>query len=63
MDIKATLEVEIGPITDEELNFAIRHFEINCVAAKSTRRLYNETALDMLATNIEFFRNHNLKED
>lgn len=60
MDIKATLEVELGPVTEEELDFAINHFEINCAVAKTERKLYNETVLDILATCIEFFRTHGL---
>lgn len=57
--IKTQLESKIGPVTFEELEFAIEQFEINCDIAKRDkreRRLHDETFYDMLAANVDFRR-------
>lgn len=42
----------------EELAFAIEQFERNCEQARMGRRLPDAILLDMLSTNIDFYRRH-----
>jgi hypothetical protein len=56
--IKEKLESELGEITDEELVFAIDQFERN--NAIVGKKIFDDTAYDILSTNIDFFRRHNL---
>jgi hypothetical protein len=58
--IKVELESKYGPVTNEELDFAIVQFERNCSVAKVNRRIYNSTFYDMLTANIDFFRRNKL---
>lgn len=59
MDIRALLEKELGSITDEELKFAKEQYEINFKGQKH----YPDTKLDILATNIDFYRRRGLGSD
>ena len=58
MSLRQKLEEKLGPITLEELFFAIEQLERNIHYQNG--KLFEETCYDILATNIEFFRRHKL---
>lgn len=63
MDIRAKLQEKLGePVTQQEFEFAVGQFENNKLVVDSFRkgRIYDDTAMDILATNIDFFRRHNI---
>jgi hypothetical protein len=58
--IRTRIEEKMGPVTREELEFAIEQLEKNCSAAGQKMKLYDSTAYDMLITSIDFYRRTNL---
>lgn len=62
-EIKLEIESKLGPVTTEEFEFAVEQFERNCSQAKTSRRLYDDTLIDMLSTNIDYFRRNKLSKD
>jgi len=60
MNIRAKLGEKLGePVTQQEFEFAVEQFEKNPYIGDGAR-VYDDTAMDILATNIEFFRRHKL---
>ena len=52
MNLRETLEKEFGQVTDREWEFAENHLKKEF----GSRNLYPDTKLDILSTNIDFFR-------
>jgi hypothetical protein len=58
MSIRERLERKLGPVTLDELFFAIEQLERNIHYQKGN--LFKETCYDILAMNIEFYRKNEL---